>query len=103
MNNNPAGTETKPSNLGTRLMLYLGVVFIALSVACVFASLYLTVTVFNGTEDPAMHPSPAEVANQISDSLRISFVGAPLGLIGVILVVIANTKARRQRFDVPEQ
>ncbi len=94
MNHNQTGSTRKPLNPGTLILQCLGIVFFLVAVGCFLVTMYGITTAFYSALNSSTAIPPANLANQISASLKASFIAVPFGLIGLALVVIANTRAR---------
>ena len=93
---NQTESTTKSSNPGTLILRSVGIVFIPPAVACFLVSMYGATSAFNTALNSSTAITPAVLASQISESLKASFIAVPFELIGLTLIVIPNTQARRQ-------
>jgi len=84
----PTVVDTPPKTRGTRWAIWSGIVCLLLAVLCVIATVAGMIVSFNNVASDANTPSAEELAAGISRSM-IPFYGAiPLGLAGVVLLVI---------------
>lgn len=81
-----AGPSVSPRPRPRSWLVWSGVASLVLAVVCVLLTLTETIRVFNRLAHMTM-PKPADFAEGMSLALIPTFVAAPLGLLGIVLLV----------------
>lgn len=91
---NPAATSS-PRMRPTRWMVTTGSILLGLALCCFLATVLMMMWSFDALADSTTPPKPSDLASGISTAMISSFAGIPLGLAGLVFLVLGFV--RRQR------
>ena len=83
-----------PKTCATRWLVWSGIAALLLAALCLVATVVGMILAFDTMASASTTPSPAELANGISIATIPSFAAAPLGLLGIVLLIVGFIRRR---------
>jgi len=83
----------------TRWMIVVGCVLISIAAICLFVMVAMMMLSFNELAVPNSNPNPSKLAARIDWAMIPALAATPLGLLGIIFVIIGFVRRRPVEID----